>query len=126
MTILSLHPVKHLTTAEGGAVPTDDDDLAARLRPFRNHGITSTPGERRDWKYEMVDLGYNYRLTDIHSVLGSRSSDGSMSSSNGGGNSPPGTSSGSAGPSSSMPVDEAGATPPGTSRSSGCGWSGSA
>ena len=70
MTVFSFHPVKHITTAEGGMITTDDDALARRLRTFRNHGITSTPGERTTWEYEMVALGYNYRLSDIHSVLG--------------------------------------------------------
>lgn len=70
MTVFSFHPVKHVTTAEGGMVTTDDDSLARRLRVFRNHGITSTPGERTTWEYEMVDLGYNYRLSDVHSALG--------------------------------------------------------
>ena len=70
MTVLSLHPAKILTTGEGGAVLTDRDDLAARLRRFRNHGIESELAARRDWTYAMVDLGYNYRLTDIAAALG--------------------------------------------------------
>ena len=70
MTTLSLHPAKILTTGEGGAVLTDDDDLAARLRRFRNHGISSELAARRDWTYAMVELGYNYRLTDIGAALG--------------------------------------------------------
>ena len=71
MTVLSLHPAKILTTGEGGAVLTDDDDLAARLRRFRNHGIATELAARTDWTYAMVDLGYNYRLTDIGAALGS-------------------------------------------------------
>jgi perosamine synthetase len=71
MSILSLHPAKILTTGEGGAVLTDDDDLAARLRRFRNHGISTELSARRDWTYAMVELGYNYRLTDIGAALGS-------------------------------------------------------
>ena len=71
MTVLSLHPAKILTTGEGGAVLTDDDDLAARLRRFRNHGIATELAARTDWTYAMVELGYNYRLTDIGSALGS-------------------------------------------------------
>jgi perosamine synthetase len=71
MTILSLHPAKILTTGEGGAVLTDDDDLAARLRRFRNHGIATELAARTDWTYAMVELGYNYRLTDIGAALGS-------------------------------------------------------
>jgi perosamine synthetase len=71
MTILSLHPAKILTTGEGGAVLTDDDELAARLRRFRNHGIATELAARTDWTYAMVELGYNYRLTDIGAALGS-------------------------------------------------------
>jgi len=70
MTVLSLHPAKILTTGEGGAVLTDDDNLAARLRRFRNHGISTELAARRDWTYAMVELGYNYRLTDIGAALG--------------------------------------------------------
>ena len=70
MTILSLHPAKILTTGEGGAVLTDSDDYADRLRRFRNHGISSELRARRDWTYAMVELGYNYRLTDIGAALG--------------------------------------------------------
>ena len=71
MTVLSLHPAKILTTGEGGAVLVDDDDLAARLKRFRNHGIATELSARRDWTYAMVELGYNYRLTDIGAALGS-------------------------------------------------------
>jgi dTDP-4-amino-4,6-dideoxygalactose transaminase len=71
MTVLSLHPAKIMTTGEGGAVLTDRDDLADRLRRFRNHGISTELAERRDWTYAMVELGYNYRLTDIAAALGS-------------------------------------------------------
>jgi perosamine synthetase len=71
MTVLSLHPAKILTTGEGGAVLTDRDDYAERLRRFRNHGIATELAARRDWTYEMVELGYNYRLTDIGAALGS-------------------------------------------------------
>ena len=69
----SLHPVKHVTTGEGGVVTTNDATLARRMRVFRNHGITSDhrQGEAAGaWFYEMVDLGYNYRLTDIQCALG--------------------------------------------------------
>ena len=71
MTVLSLHPAKIMTTGEGGAVLTDRDDLAAALRRFRNHGIETELAARRDWTYAMVELGYNYRLTDIAAALGS-------------------------------------------------------
>jgi perosamine synthetase len=71
LTVLSLHPAKIMTTGEGGAVLTDRDDLADRLRRFRNHGISTELAERRDWTYAMVELGYNYRLTDVAAALGS-------------------------------------------------------
>ena len=70
LTTFSLHPVKHITTGEGGMITTDDPALAARLRTFRNHGISAEHQRRVDWRYEMVDLGYNYRLSDIQSALG--------------------------------------------------------
>lgn len=73
MTVFSFHPVKHITTGEGGMVTTDDGELAVRLRRFRNHGIEGDARQRQargQWYYEMVDLGYNYRLTDIGCALG--------------------------------------------------------
>jgi len=73
MTVFSFHPVKHITTGEGGMVCTDNEDLAARMRRFRNHGIEGDARQRQAkglWHYEMVDLGYNYRLTDIGCALG--------------------------------------------------------
>ncbi len=70
MTVLSLHPAKILTTGEGGAALTDRDDLAEELRRFRNHGIGTELRARTDWTYSMVELGYNYRLTDIGAALG--------------------------------------------------------
>ncbi len=69
----SLHPVKHITTGEGGVIATDQTRWAERMRTFRNHGITADHHQRQakgSWFYEMVDLGYNYRLTDFQSVLG--------------------------------------------------------
>lgn len=69
----SFHPVKNMTTGEGGMVTTDDSAYAERMRIFRNHGITSDHRQREkmgSWHYEMVDLGYNYRLTDIQCALG--------------------------------------------------------
>jgi perosamine synthetase len=69
----SLHPVKNMTTGEGGMITTDRSDWAERMRTFRNHGITSTHHERAEkgsWFYEMADLGYNYRLTDFQCALG--------------------------------------------------------
>src|SRR5437764_2210025 len=73
MTTFSFHPVKHVATGEGGMVTTNDAALADRLRLFRNHGIASSARARAltaEWHYEMVELGYNYRLTDIASALG--------------------------------------------------------
>jgi perosamine synthetase len=73
MTIFSFHPVKHLTTGEGGMVTTNDERLAEILRRFRNHGINSEARQRQEsgqWFYEMVLLGFNYRLTDIACALG--------------------------------------------------------
>ena len=73
LTVFSFHPVKHITTGEGGMVTTDDAELARRLRTFRNHGISSDARQRqaeRQWYYEMVALGYNYRLSDIGCALG--------------------------------------------------------
>jgi perosamine synthetase len=69
----SFHPVKHIATGEGGMITTDDLELARRMRVFRNHGITSDHRQREQqgsWFYEMIDLGYNYRLTDFQCVLG--------------------------------------------------------
>jgi perosamine synthetase len=73
MTVFSFHPVKHLTTGEGGMVTTDDPCLAETLLRFRNHGISGDARQRHesgDWFYEMVLLGFNYRLTDIACALG--------------------------------------------------------
>jgi UDP-4-amino-4,6-dideoxy-N-acetyl-beta-L-altrosamine transaminase/dTDP-4-dehydrorhamnose reductase len=88
MTVTSFHPVKHITTGEGGAVLTNDEFYWRKLRRYRSHGITNQPEEftrkerafQRDpsgrnlvphpWYYEQLDLGYNYRITDIQSALG--------------------------------------------------------
>ena len=73
LTCFSLHPVKHITTGEGGAVTTDDELLARRLRSLRNHGVTADRREREAagaWFYEMTELGFNYRLSDIACALG--------------------------------------------------------
>ena len=77
LTTFSFHPVKTITTGEGGAVTTDDDALAGALRLFRSHGITRSPEaltqddlEPGPWYYEMQVLGYNYRITDIQCALG--------------------------------------------------------
>jgi UDP-4-amino-4,6-dideoxy-N-acetyl-beta-L-altrosamine transaminase len=74
ISVFSFHPVKPITTGEGGMCVTDDENLARRMRAFRNHGITTMAREREKaggWFYEMTDLGYNYRLTDIQCALGS-------------------------------------------------------
>lgn len=74
MTVLSFHPVKQITTGEGGMVLTNDFDLYEKLVLFRSHGITRNPKHmkrsRGIWHYEMHELGFNYRLTDIQSALG--------------------------------------------------------
>lgn len=88
MTVMSFHPVKHITTGEGGAVFTNAETLYKKLRILRSHGITSDPGEFvhsdrafqpsavsdqrlvNPWYYEQLDLGYNYRITDIQCALG--------------------------------------------------------
>jgi perosamine synthetase len=73
MTVFSFHPVKHLATGEGGMVTTDRADFAEALRRFRNHGISSEARQRQSmgqWHYEMLLLGFNYRLTDIACALG--------------------------------------------------------
>jgi dTDP-4-amino-4,6-dideoxygalactose transaminase len=75
ITVFSFHPVKIVTTGEGGALTTNDPALATRLSELRTHGITREP-ERMDdpgegpWYYEQVELGLNYRLTDIQAALG--------------------------------------------------------
>ena len=73
LSCFSLHPVKHITTGEGGVVTTDDTDLARRLRVLRNHGIGTDHRQRAEngaWFYEMTELGFNYRLTDFQCALG--------------------------------------------------------
>jgi len=73
LTTFSFHPVKLITTGEGGVVTTNRDDLAARLRRFRNHGLETDFRERTalGMPYSpMVDLGYNYRLSDLQCALG--------------------------------------------------------
>lgn len=73
LSVFSFHPVKHITTGEGGMVVTDETKFAEKMRRFRNHGIDTDHHQRRSqgsWFYEMVDLGYNYRITDIQCALG--------------------------------------------------------
>jgi perosamine synthetase len=74
ITTFSFHPVKHITTGEGGAVLTNEPELAEKVVLLRSHGI-SRDGERiadwdGPWAYDMVELGYNYRLTDLQCALG--------------------------------------------------------
>jgi UDP-4-amino-4,6-dideoxy-N-acetyl-beta-L-altrosamine transaminase len=74
MTVFSFHPVKPLTTGEGGMVVTQDETLYKKLLEYRCHGMTKDPSRlhKNDgpWYYEMQELGYNYRMTDIQAALG--------------------------------------------------------
>ncbi len=88
MTTMSFHPVKHITTGEGGAILTNNEQFYNKLRRLRNHGITKVPiemfgddvayqpvtalnkSELNPWYYEQIDLGHNYRITDIQCALG--------------------------------------------------------
>lgn len=74
ITALSFHPVKPITTGEGGAVVTHVHQMAHRAKRFRTHGISREPSEMNanegPWSYDMIDLGFNYRLTDIQCALG--------------------------------------------------------
>lgn len=75
MTVFSFHPVKTVTSAEGGAVTTNDPELYRRLVLLRSHGITKDPSQLRrpspgPWYYEMQELGYNYRMTELQAALG--------------------------------------------------------
>lgn len=75
ITVFSFHPVKIITTGEGGMALTNDADLAGRMALLRSHGITREPARMRgdtagSWYYEQLDLGFNYRMTDIQAALG--------------------------------------------------------
>lgn len=75
MTMFSFHPVKPITTGEGGVIVTNNQDYYERLLRFRSHGITKDPRfmEREihgPWYHEMIELGYNYRMTDMQAALG--------------------------------------------------------
>ncbi|MBI1293235.1 UDP-4-amino-4,6-dideoxy-N-acetyl-beta-L-altrosamine transaminase, partial [bacterium] len=75
MVMFSFHPVKHTAAGEAGIILTDRDDLAARLRLFRSHGMTKDPAvltrpTEGPWYYEMIELGYNFRLPDMNAALG--------------------------------------------------------
>lgn len=75
MTVFSFHPVKIITTGEGGMVLTNRPELAERLRRLRSHGMTRDPAQMDEashgpWYYQQVELGFNYRMTDIQAALG--------------------------------------------------------
>ena len=75
ITVFSFHPVKIITTAEGGMALTNDPQLAARMALLRNHGITRDPGLMTHlpdgpWYYQQIELGFNYRMTDLQAALG--------------------------------------------------------
>jgi UDP-4-amino-4,6-dideoxy-N-acetyl-beta-L-altrosamine transaminase len=76
ITVFSFHPVKIITTGEGGMALTNDEKLAKRMRLLRSHGITSNAAEMHPrpseelWNYQQIVLGFNYRMTDIHAALG--------------------------------------------------------
>lgn len=73
ITCFSFHPVKHITTGEGGMVVTQDETLARRMRSFRAHGIDSSASQREKagiWHYDMTSLGFNYRISDVQCALG--------------------------------------------------------
>jgi perosamine synthetase len=72
-TAFSFHPVKHITTGEGGMVVTNDEEAAIRMRRFRNHGMSTDQRQRAEqgsWYYEITDLGFNYRISDFQCALG--------------------------------------------------------
>lgn len=69
ISIFSFHPVKHITTAEGGAITTNSKEIYEKLLILRAHGMVKTP-DMKPWEYEMRELGHNYRITDIQCALG--------------------------------------------------------
>ncbi|VVO09552.1 UDP-4-amino-4,6-dideoxy-N-acetyl-beta-L-altrosamine transaminase [Pseudomonas fluorescens] len=75
MTVFSFHPVKIITSAEGGMVLTNRPELAERLQRLRSHGMTRDPGQMTEpshgpWYYQQIELGFNYRITDLQAALG--------------------------------------------------------
>ncbi|WP_424244267.1 UDP-4-amino-4 [Elusimicrobium posterum] len=70
MTVFSFHPVKTITTGEGGAITTNNEKLYKKLLALRAHGIYRNSPKLKGWEYEMLELGYNYRLTDLQCALG--------------------------------------------------------
>jgi UDP-4-amino-4,6-dideoxy-L-N-acetyl-beta-L-altrosamine transaminase len=69
LSCLSFHPVKHITTGEGGAIITNNSEIYNKCKSLRSHGIIKK-NKFSPWYYEMQDLGFNYRLSDIHATLG--------------------------------------------------------
>jgi UDP-4-amino-4,6-dideoxy-N-acetyl-beta-L-altrosamine transaminase len=76
ITVFSFHPVKIITTGEGGMAMTNNESLANRMRRLRSHGVTSDKAlmqkrsDKEIWNYQQIELGFNYRMTDIHAALG--------------------------------------------------------
>jgi UDP-4-amino-4,6-dideoxy-N-acetyl-beta-L-altrosamine transaminase len=75
ITVFSFHPVKMITTGEGGMCMTNSQDIAVKLNQIRSHGITRDPDKSRavvdgPWSYDQIELGYNYRMTDFQAALG--------------------------------------------------------
>ena len=75
ITVFSFHPVKIITTAEGGLATTNDEKLSERMQLFRSHGVTRNPKlmsklSEGGWYYQQVDLGFNYRMTELQAALG--------------------------------------------------------
>lgn len=70
ITVFSFHPVKPITTGEGGMAVTNNLHLANKMRAFRTHGMVKTPTEEEPWKQEITELGMNYRMTEISAALG--------------------------------------------------------
>lgn len=75
ITIFSFHPVKIITSAEGGMAVTNNENIANRLKRLRSHGITNNPEEMTEpshgpWYYQQIELGFNYRMTDLQAALG--------------------------------------------------------
>lgn len=75
ITVFSFHPVKIITTAEGGMVLTNNDELANKMTLLRSHGVTREPNQMTHepdgpWYYQQIELGYNYRMTELQAALG--------------------------------------------------------
>ena len=75
ITVFSFHPVKIITTAEGGLATTNDKEISERMQLFRSHGVTRDPElmikkAEGDWYYQQVELGFNYRMTELQAALG--------------------------------------------------------